>query len=189
MALTLLLVITLSWSVIGRLDIHARATGRLIVSSHSKMIQSLESGEISAINVRDGQRVRAGDILITLNPIGVEAEVRELQEKLIFRQLEQARLRALLTNDPLATFVIPKGVSPAQAVTAHEHLQSEWLEVINNLDSLDSEMRVNQANQQARRADIAGLEMLMTNIRARLHARQTLAANKLIPPGWSCWSR
>ncbi|GAB3517660.1 HlyD family type I secretion periplasmic adaptor subunit [Photobacterium alginatilyticum] len=181
MALTLLLVIALLWSVIGRLDIHARSAGRLIVSSHSKVIQSLESGEISAINVRDGQRVRAGDILITLNPIGVEAEVRELQEKLVFRQLEQSRLQALLTSDPLASFKLPNGVSPVQALTAHEHLQSEWLEVTNNLDSLNGEMSVNLANQQARRADIAGLEMLMTNIRARLHARQTLAANKLIP--------
>lgn len=180
-ALTLLLLGALVWSVIGRLDIHAGAAGRLIVSSHSKVIQSLEPGEIAAINVRDGQRVQAGDVLISLNPIGVEAEVRELQEQLIFSRLEQARLLALLTDDPNANFKAPLPASPHQVATAREYLRSEWREVLANLESLDGEMSVNLASQQARKTEIAALENLAANIRDRLEARRTLAASKLIP--------
>lgn len=179
MALTLLLLITLVWSVVGRLDIHAGAAGRLIVSSRSKVIQSLEPGEVAAINVRDGQRVKAGDVLISLNPIGVEAEVRELEEKLIYKRLELARLEALLTDNPPANFKPP--ATAVQAVRAREHLLSEWHEVVSNLETIDGEMNVNRANRLARKVEIAALEKLAENILDRLKARRTLAASKLLP--------
>ncbi|PQQ35809.1 HlyD family type I secretion periplasmic adaptor subunit [Photorhabdus luminescens] len=181
MALTLFLLVVLLWSIIGHLDIHANATGRLLVSSHSKVIQSLEAGEIVAIHVRDGQRVKTGDVLIKLNPIGVEAELKELQEQLNFKRLEMARLQALLTDTPIEHFSVQEGMPQAQVELAREHLVSIWKEVVANLESLDSEMSVNQANQSARNADITALEKLMTNIKVRLEARRTLAASKLLP--------
>ncbi|PQQ22738.1 HlyD family type I secretion periplasmic adaptor subunit [Photorhabdus hindustanensis] len=180
-ALTLFLLVVLLWSIVGRLDIHANATGRLLVSSHSKVIQSLEPGEIVAIHVRDGQKVKAGDVLIKLNPIGVEAELRERQEQLNFKRLELARLQALLTETPTEHFAVQESIPPAQVELAREHLVSVWKEMVANLESLDGEMNVNQANQSARNADITELEKLLTNIKVRLEARRTLAASKLLP--------
>lgn len=181
LSLTLLLVVGLVWSIVGRLDIHANATGRLLVSSHSKVIQSLEAGEIQRIRVRDGQRVRSGDVLIDLNPVGVEAELKELQEQLKYRHLEVSRLEALLTNKPLENFEVPIYIPLPQKVLAREHLESVWKEVLANLASIDGEMGVNVANQQARRADIKSLEKLSTNIQIRLQARKALAEHKLLP--------
>lgn len=181
LALTSLLVIALIWSILGRLDIHAVSTGRLIVSSHSKLIQSLEPGEVVAINVRDGQSVKAGDVLISLNPVGVEAEVRELEEQLSYKRLERARLDALLTDNPADNFTPPVDTTALQVVQARAHLLSEWREVLSNLDTLDGELRVNQANQQARQVEIASQKNLADNINDRLKARRTLAASKLLP--------
>uniref|UniRef100_UPI0037DCE4C6 HlyD family type I secretion periplasmic adaptor subunit n=1 Tax=Xenorhabdus griffiniae TaxID=351672 RepID=UPI0037DCE4C6 len=179
-ALTLLLLIALIWSIVGRLDIHANAMGKLLVSSNSKIIQPLETGEIAEILVRDGQRVKAGDVLIKLNTLGVEAELKELQEQLNFKQLEQARLQALLTDAPIENFVVPQSTPPAQAMQAREHLASIWKEVVANLNSLDGEMKVNQANQYARRADISALADLAANIKVRLEAHRILAAKNLL---------
>lgn len=181
LALTSLLVIALIWSILGRLDIHAVSTGRLIVSSHSKVIQSLEPGEVAAINVRDGQSVKAGDVLISLNPVGVEAEVRELEEQLSYKRLERARLDALLTDNPADNFTPPVDATALQVVQARAHLLSEWREVLSNLDTLDGELMVNQANQQARQVEIASQKNLADNINDRLKARRTLAASKLLP--------
>lgn len=181
LALISLLVIALIWSVVGRLDIHAVSTGRLIVSSHSKVIQSLEPGEVVAINVRDGQSVKAGEVLISLNPIGVEAEVRELEEQLSYKRLEQARLDALLTDNPAGNFIAPVNATALQVVQARAHLLSEWREVTSNLDTLDGELRVNLANQQARQVEIAAQKNLAANIDDRLKASRTLAASKLLP--------
>ncbi|WP_340621305.1 HlyD family type I secretion periplasmic adaptor subunit [Xenorhabdus siamensis] len=179
-ALSLLLLIALIWSIVGRLDIHANAVGKLLVSSNSKVIQPLEAGEIAGILVRDGQRVKTGDVLIKLNSIGVEAELKELQEQFNFKQLEQARLQALLTDAPIENFLVPQSMPPAQVMQAREHLVSTWKEVVANLKSLDGEMKVNQANQYARRADISALENLATNIKVRLEAHRILSTKKLL---------
>ncbi len=181
LALTLLLLLTLIWSVIGRLDIHASAAGRLLVSSNSKVIQSIESGEVAAINVRDGQRVTKGDVLIELNPIGIKAEIQEIQERLNFKNLELARLQALLSDEPLSRFIVPMGASPLQAKIARAHLRSEWSEVESNIESLNGEIGVNLANQQARRSEITELGELAANIKNRLDAQRSLAKNDLIP--------
>ncbi|WP_102525436.1 HlyD family type I secretion periplasmic adaptor subunit [Vibrio tapetis] len=181
LALTMLLMLALLWSVIGKLDIHASAVGRLLVSNHSKVIQSIEPGEVAAINVRDGQRVRKGEVLIELNPVGIKAELQELREQLNFKRLEMARSQALLSHDPLSSFDVPESATEQQIKIARAHLQSEWTEVKANLDSLKGEMRVNMANQQARKNEITGLNRLAVNIKDRLDAQRALATSKLIP--------
>ncbi len=180
-ALTLLIVGALIWSIIGHLDIHARAVGRLLVTSHSKVIQSMELGEISQIHVRDGQPVKTGDLLVSLNRIGVEAEIAELQEQLVYHRLEKARLQALLTDNPPNNFVVPANATAAQAAMATRHLQSEWDDVLANLESFDSQQDVNQANQKARQSEIMALEKLANNISVRLSATRTLAEQKMFP--------
>ncbi|WP_241430282.1 biotin/lipoyl-binding protein [Vibrio sp. 624788] len=105
--ITLLLVAILAWSIVGKLDIHAQATGRLIVSSNSKVVQAAEAGEIARINVANGQSVKAGDVLIALNTVGIKAKVEELHAQIVFQQLEKSRLQALLSDDPLSQFAPP----------------------------------------------------------------------------------
>ena len=82
LGLTATLLIVLLWAIIGKLDIQANATGEILVSSHSKVIQPLDIGEITAINVQNGQRVKSGDILVRLNPVSVKAELKQQQEQL-----------------------------------------------------------------------------------------------------------
>ncbi|PKG38876.1 HlyD family type I secretion periplasmic adaptor subunit [Psychromonas sp. Urea-02u-13] len=180
LALTCLLIMTLLWSIVGKLDIHATATGRLLVSSHSKVIQSIEPGEVLAINVRDGQWVNKGDVLIELNPVGVISEVQELQQQLNFKRLEMARVQALLNKDPINSFIAPEGASAPQIIIARSHLQSKWQEVQTVMESIDSEMQVNLANQKARSVAIRGLDKLAVNIEKRLDAQRSLAASNLL---------
>lgn len=177
--LTASLVLVLAWSVVGKLDIHASATGRLIVSSYSKEIQSLEGGEITAIHVKDGQRVKMGDKLISLNPIGVAADVKELEQRLYFQLLQVARLRALLSDDPVANFQPVEGVSAQQLTSARRHLSIEWQEILSNINRLTIEIQINQASDKAASEDIAALERLATNIEERLVAWRELAKAQL----------
>ncbi|WDE02307.1 HlyD family type I secretion periplasmic adaptor subunit [Thalassomonas actiniarum] len=173
--ITCLLLAILTWSVIGRLDIHAQASGKLIVSSNSKVVQAAEPGEITTINVADGQHVKAGEVLINLNPVGVQAEIRELQEQLTFQQLESARLQALLSEQPLATFVPPETASLQQINTARAFLSSEWRDISTQLDNYASQLKVNEADRQARQNELNELEKLQSNARRRLEASKTLA--------------
>ncbi|AVX38162.1 HlyD family type I secretion periplasmic adaptor subunit [Yersinia massiliensis] len=176
--LTLLLV--LIWSIVGKLDIHASANGKAIVSEHSKVIQPLEPGVVTAINVRDGDRVETGQVLIELNPIGIDAELSNINKQLMHRLLEAARMVALLTDDPLAHFISPTKTPEDLIMMSTALLTKEHEEVNAELSRMDSEQAVNQAQLQAAIANIANQIILMKNIHQRLQALRTLAKSKSI---------
>src|SRR5215475_10941990 len=113
--LVALFVLALAWASLSRVDIVATATGRVIPTGRSKVIQPFETGVVRAIHVSDGQNVRAGEVLIELDPTMVEGEVNHLQSDLLSAQLDIARLRAVLTDtdDPIAAFQPPGNANPA----------------------------------------------------------------------------
>ncbi|ALN78623.1 type I secretion membrane fusion, HlyD family protein [Lysobacter antibioticus] len=179
-ALAALFLAAVIWSVWGHLDIQADAAGRLLVPSNSKIVHSLEAGEIASIHVRDGVGVKAGDPLIGLNSVGADAELKELRSQLNFKRLEQARLQALLTDAPMENLILPEGIPDADASVAREHLISATRERDANLVGLDDEIGVNQASQYAREVDIGALGELGKNADTRLDAYRRLAAGKLL---------
>jgi len=64
----------LAWSFIGRLDVHAVAPGKIETTSRAKVIQPFDSGKVSAINVANGQHVKAGEVLLELDPAEAAAD-------------------------------------------------------------------------------------------------------------------
>jgi hemolysin D len=71
----------LAWSVLAQVNVVAVAPGRIVPSGKSKTIQAVESGRVRAIRVADGQRVRAGDVLIELDSSISEADVDAMRER------------------------------------------------------------------------------------------------------------
>jgi hemolysin D len=63
-----LFCLALIWASFGTVDIVATATGKIVPSGRTKIIQPFEIGVVSAIHVRDGQKVRAGEVLVELDP-------------------------------------------------------------------------------------------------------------------------
>ncbi|WP_435236390.1 HlyD family type I secretion periplasmic adaptor subunit [Psychromonas sp. PT13] len=178
--LTSFLIAVLAWSILGRMDIHAAAQGRLMVSSHSKIIQPLEQGEVSAINVKDGQRVKKGDILIEFNTVDIHAEIARLTQQISYAELESARLNALLTDDPENNFVPPETAKPLQVQRIRAQLKSEVDETQASLQQLQADKLINDAQQTANRRDLTSQSILKKNIELRLNARKKLAASKAI---------
>jgi len=88
--------LALAWATFGKIDIVASATGKIIPSGRSKVIQPFETGVVRAIHVRDGQSVKAGEVLIELDPTMNEAERNHLRSDLISARLDVARLHAAL---------------------------------------------------------------------------------------------
>ena len=80
----------------------------------TKLIQPFETGVVRAIHVRDGQTVKAGDVLIELDPTMTEADSERQKSDLLAAELDVARLRAALADeDPLAAFRPPQSASAA----------------------------------------------------------------------------
>src|SRR5438876_8345040 len=83
----------LAWSFYGRLDVHAVAPGKIDTAGHAKVVQPLDPGKIAAIHVQNGQRVKAGDLLLEMDPAEAAAEENAQRDALSANLAESARRR------------------------------------------------------------------------------------------------
>lgn len=111
--------VTLLWLVIGRIDIVASAPGRLVPASRIKLVQPAGPGVVRAILVHDGQRVRAGQPLVMLDPTTSDADTTQAVGLLRSAELDVARGRAILSalDGHGLAFVAPPGTSADVAAT------------------------------------------------------------------------
>jgi hemolysin D len=83
----------LVWSYFGRLDVDAVAPGKIETEARTKVIQPLEPGKIASIAVKNGSRVKAGDLLLELDPTEARADADASKEALDASLAEVARRR------------------------------------------------------------------------------------------------
>ena len=115
--------LALLWACLGSVDIVATAPGKIVPSGRTKLIQPFETGVVRAIHVHNGESVRAGEVLIELDPTMTEAEEGHLKGDLIAAGLDVARLRAALAGR--ADLDAPPGATAAQMETHRQFLASE----------------------------------------------------------------
>jgi hemolysin D len=83
----------LVWSCFGRLDVHAVAPGKIETAGYSKVIEPFDTGKVAAIHVEAGQSVKAGDLLLELDPAEAGADALAAQDALNASLAEIARRR------------------------------------------------------------------------------------------------
>lgn len=90
----------LGWGSIARLDAAAYAPGTVKVSGDGQPVQSADGGVVSAVHVREGQQVRAGDVLMEFATTQALAQERSLAMKMIGLETDVARLTAEESGAP-----------------------------------------------------------------------------------------
>jgi hemolysin D len=172
--------LTLAWASLGQVDIIALAQGKIVPSGRTKTVQPFETGIIRAIHVRDGQRVRAGEVLIELDPTISGAELRRLQGDPAAAELDLARLRATLTDgDPMAAFRPPAEASDALVATQRQLLVDQTSEQRAKLAALDQQHAVREAEIDTYKATIAKLDATILLLRQRFEIRKYLAEREI----------
>jgi hemolysin D len=116
-----LVVALITWASIGTISVVATAPGKFIPDGRVKEVQPLESSIVKAIHVREGQRVRAGDLLLELDPAISAAELQASADKYGFNQIEQARLTAEL--EPHALSQLPRSAQSTARIALEERIR------------------------------------------------------------------
>lgn len=99
-AVALTVVALLVWSAFAEVDEVTRGVGKVIPSRQIQIVQSQDGGVIREINVREGQLVAEGDLLVRLDQTRSESTLREnLVEKLAL-QVKAQRLAAVIKDTP-----------------------------------------------------------------------------------------
>lgn len=177
-AIMLFVVLAIAWSWFGQVDVVAVAQGRIVPSGRTKTVQPMEIGVVRAIHVQDGQTVKAGDLLVELDPTGVTADRDRLGAEWLSARTEVARLRAALTvtGDPLAAFA-PPADAPAALTRMHAQLlASQIAEQRAKLAAADRELARKEADRAAVNQAITKLTITLPLIRERADALRTLSA-------------
>ncbi len=171
-----LFCLALTWACFGQIDIVASAPGKIIPSGRTKVIQPFETGVVRAIHVRDGQGVKAGDVLIELDPTMNQAELGHLRSDLIAAQLDAARLRAALAGhaDPLEAFNPPKAASPALIDMQRQFLRSQVAEQNAKLAEIDRQLSQKEAERATVAATISRFEATVPLLEQRVEIRKYL---------------
>lgn len=90
----LVMVTAITWAYFAELDEHTRGIGRTIPSQQIQIVQNLEGGIIKKIHVLEGQFVKAGDLLVTIDDTGVGSTFDESAAKINELRAKASRLRA-----------------------------------------------------------------------------------------------
>jgi len=173
----LFFVVALAWACLGKVDIIASASGRIIPSGRTKVIQPFETGVVRAIHVHDGQAVAAGDVLVELDPTANAADETMLEHDLQQDRLDVARLRALLAGD-LAGFAAPADADPQLAVTARRQMEAQAAEQAAKLAALDRQIAQKQAEAAEIDATIDKIQAALPMIRGQRDIRAKLLHNE-----------
>ena len=166
----------LVWAWWGTIDIVASASGRIVPSGRSKIVQPFETGVVRSIRVQDGKAVTAGDVLIELDPTVNAAERDHLRNDLTAEQLNIARLRAALAGggDPATEFTPPVGADPGLVSTQRALLLNQVMEHRAKIAALEGQGAQREAEQATIAATIHKLETMIPVIRPRVEIRESL---------------
>jgi membrane fusion protein, hemolysin D len=166
--------VALLWASLGRMDIVATATGKIVPGGRTKLIQPFETGVVRAIHVRDGQNVRAGDVLIELDPTMIEADQEREKSDLAAAELDVARLRAALADDPLAAFRPPQGANPAQVEMHRQFLINQRAEQAAKLAEIGRQLSQKEAERSTTSASVAKIQATIPVLQERVDIHKTL---------------
>ena len=90
--------LTAGWSLLAPLESAIVAPGVIVVDSHVKTVQHLEGGIVESIAVREGDKVKAGDLLITLQDTMPASSLNEIRAQYLEARATAARLVAERDN-------------------------------------------------------------------------------------------
>lgn len=99
--MALVLVLGLLWAASFELDEVTRGTGKVIPSSREQVIQSLDSGVLAEMLVREGDAVVKDQVLLRIDDARAGPVFREAREKWLALLGQSARLQAEAYGTPL----------------------------------------------------------------------------------------
>jgi hemolysin D len=158
----LFFTIAVLWATFGHVDIIATASGKIVPTGRTKIIQPLEPGIVAGIYVQDGDKVTAGQVLVELDRTVTQAERKHVASDLIASQLDVARLAALGDNFELAVvprdIAVPSGASESDVARTRSAMRAQAGEQLAKLASINRQIEQKKAEAESVAATIAKID-------------------------------
>ena len=147
----------LGWAALAPLDKGVAVSGKVMVSGHRKVVQHPSGGIVERIDVRDGDKVAAGQVLIRLKETPLLGQAQSLRSQFYGSLASEARLNA--ERDGVASVSFPVELTAMAAepeVASNLALQRQLF---------DSRRQALLLDQQGIDESIAGAEAQLRGVR------------------------
>ncbi|MFJ2455521.1 HlyD family type I secretion periplasmic adaptor subunit [Pseudomonas protegens] len=84
----------IGWAALAPLDKGVAVSGKVMVSGHRKTVQHQSGGIVERIEVKEGDRVSAGQVLLRLNETPLRTQMQSLRSQYLGSLASEARLNA-----------------------------------------------------------------------------------------------
>lgn len=147
------------WASFAPLDKGVVAMGTVITDGQNKIIQPTDSGIIEEILVRDGDIVKAGQLLVRLNSLQAKAQTAAVQEQMGGINGQILGLEQLLVNLKLQQRLLTEQLTGMRQLAAEGYVaRNRVLELERNLAQINGSLAENQGNLDRYRKQLAELE-------------------------------
>jgi len=120
----------LVWATVGKLDIIAGAEGRLVPRNYSRVLQPAEAGIVREVLVRDGEEVKAGQVLMRMDATTASADMGTLKADAALKALGLRRIDAELRGQPLLIDVRDPPELAVQVLAQYRARRQSYLDAL-----------------------------------------------------------
>jgi len=136
-----------AWAYVSKIDQVTRASGQVIASSRSQVIQASDGGILVDLRVKEGVKVKQGDLLARLDATKLNAAYLESEARCAALLAQVARLRAEVLNQ--------KPVFDAELKRRHaEFVDNQSTLYQRRREALDAEIRILQESLELVRREL-----------------------------------
>ena len=168
--------VLLAWAAFGKLDIIAGADGRLVPRNYSRVLQPAEAGIVREVLVRDGEEVKAGQVLMRMDATTASADMSTLRADAALKALSLRRIDAELSGQPLLIDSRDPPDVATQVLAQYRARRQSYL------DALAQE----QATLERAQHDLAGARQQLAKLQATvpLYQQSANSYEKLVKEGF-----
>ncbi|NRF66808.1 HlyD family type I secretion periplasmic adaptor subunit [Aquincola sp. S2] len=156
----------LLWAAFAPLDEGVSAPATVSIETRRKTIQHMIGGVVQTVTVKEGQQVKEGDVLITLDDATVRANHEAIRQNYLSQRALESRLLSEIAGAGTINFH-PDLRASKDAIAAQHMLVQQQL--------FNSRRAAQQAELAAARQSIAGTEGQISGLRLMLDSRKAQA--------------
>lgn len=175
-----------TWSAVAPLASAVVAPGTVVVESNRKAIQHLEGGIVSEILVRDGDPVRAGDVLLRLEQTQAKASSDMLMNQYYNHRAVEARLMAELEGYDRIDFPDDLRASALQQSSVQDILDGQKRQFDERRRSLDNQVSILESRIAQYHQEIVGLKVQKSSgdRQVSIYKDELVGLRELYEKGW-----
>jgi protease secretion system membrane fusion protein len=156
----------LLWAAFAPLDEGVAAPATVSIETRRKTIQHMVGGVVRSVEVREGQEVKEGDVLVTLDDATVRANHEAVRQNYLSQRALESRLLAEISKAGSINFHPDLKASKDSIAAQHMLVQQQLF---------NSRRSAQQAEIAAARQTIAGTEGQIAGMRQMLESRRAQA--------------